>query len=194
MAHESLRIIRDEHAALAAMLQSLVMLVKRGPEQDADNYFGVLRAMLLYIDEFPERMHHPKESNLLFPHVARYAPHTLDVIARLERDHLHGESAVRDLLHLLVGWELMGETRRQAFTDACLKHVDFYLEHMRLEENVVLPEAEKGLTEAEWAEIDAAFEANRDPLTGKYPAEPIYSQLFTRIVMKAPAPIGLGGQ
>ncbi|TXT35598.1 MAG: hemerythrin HHE cation-binding protein, partial [Comamonadaceae bacterium] len=37
-----------------------------------------------------------------------------------------------------------------------------------------------------------AFETNCDPLTGKYPCDPVYEQLFTRIVNHAPAPIGLG--
>jgi len=29
-------------------------------------------------------------------------------------------------------------------------------------------------------------------LTGKYPRDPAYDRLFTRIVSQAPAPIGLG--
>nr|MBP6851606.1 hemerythrin domain-containing protein [Rhodoferax sp.] len=74
MTHESLRIIRDEHSALAAMLRSLSMMVQQGPGDDAQQYFDVMRAMLFYIDEFPERLHHPKESNLLFPKVVRVAP------------------------------------------------------------------------------------------------------------------------
>ena len=53
MSHESIRIIHDEHAALAAMLQSLRMMVQRGPAQEPENFFDVLRAMLFYIDEFP---------------------------------------------------------------------------------------------------------------------------------------------
>ena len=57
--------------------------------------------MLFYIDEFPERLHHPKESELLFPRVARLAPETAEVIARLEKDHSNSESAVRELQHLL---------------------------------------------------------------------------------------------
>ena len=57
---------------------------------------------------------------------------------------------------------------------------------------VILPEAEKVLNEADWKELDAAFEKNCDPLTGKYPPDPAYDRLFTRIVMRAPAPIGLG--
>ena len=46
---------------------------------------------------------------------------------------------------------------------------------------------------AAWRELDEAFGANRDPLTGKYPASPEYERLFQRIVHDAPAPIGLGG-
>ena len=58
MAHASLRIIHDEHAALSAMLQSLRMMVRRGPGDGPEQFFDVLRAMLFYIDEFPERLHH----------------------------------------------------------------------------------------------------------------------------------------
>ena len=70
--------------------------------------------------------------------------------------------------------------------------MDFYLDHMRLEEDVILPEAEKTLSAQAWAEIDAAFEQNADPLTGKYPPKAEYENLFSLIVQRAPAPIGLG--
>lgn len=193
MAHESIRIIRDEHAALAAMLRSLRLMFERGPGDEPENFFDVLRAMLFYIDEFPERLHHPKESELLFPRVARLAPDTLEVIARLEKDHQQGESAVRELQHLLLAWELVGESRRPAFEQSAKKYLDFYLEHMRLEETVILPAAQKVLSDADWKELDAAFATNCDPLTGKYPRDPVYDRLFTHIVMRAPAPIGLGG-
>jgi hemerythrin-like domain-containing protein len=192
MKHTSLTIIRDEHSSLAAMLQSMRLLVERGPGDHPERFFDVLRAMLFYIDEFPERLHHPKESELLFPRVARKAPAVAETIERLERDHQSGERLVRELQHLLLAWELLGESRRAAFTEAFRKYVDFYLEHMRSEEQVILPEAEQQFSDADWAELDAAFEQNRDPLTGKYPPDPAYERLFTRIVMKAPAPIGLG--
>ncbi len=192
MAHESIRIIRDEHVALSAMLRSLGMMVERGPVDEPEIFFDVLRAMLFYIDEFPERLHHPKESDLLFPQVGRLAPETMEVIVRLEKDHASGESAVRELQHLLLAWELVGESRRSAFDQAAGLYLDFYLEHMRLEETIILPAAQKVLSEKDWAELDAAFATNCDPFTGKYPRDPVYDRLFTRIVMKAPAPIGLG--
>ncbi|MEO8544654.1 MAG: hemerythrin domain-containing protein [Burkholderiaceae bacterium] len=192
MAHESLRIIRDEHSALAAMLRSLLMMVQRGPSDAPDKFFDVVRAMLFYIDEFPERLHHPKESELLFPRVLQLAPQVAPVIERLEKDHLRGEAAVRELQHQLLAWELMGESRREAFDAASRDYVRFYLEHMRLEEVEILPQAERALGAEDWAELDAAFASNRDPLTGKYPCDPAYDRLFTRIVMTAPEPIGLG--
>lgn len=188
----SLQIIRDEHASLAAMLQSMRMLVERGPDESRKNFFDVLRAMLFYIDEYPERLHHPKESNLLFPKVVKASPKVLGAIDRLERDHMYSEKAARELQHLLLSWELLGASRRTAFEEAFKKYVDFYLEHMHLEEEVILPEAEKVLSTHEWAEIDAAFDKNADPLTGKYPPTAEYEKLFSLIVQRAPAPIGLG--
>jgi len=192
MKHTSLQIIRDEHSSLAAMLKSMTMMVERGPGDNPEQFFDVLRAMLFYIDEFPERLHHPKESDLLFPRVVRASPSVMDAVQRLESDHMNGEKAVRELQHLLLAWELLGEPRKPAFKAQCSIYVKFYLEHMRLEETVILPEAERVLSAADWKELDAAFEKNCDPLTGKYPPDPAYDRLFTRIVMRAPAPIGLG--
>ena len=34
MHHPALRVIRDEHASLAAMLQSMLQMIKRGPDAD----------------------------------------------------------------------------------------------------------------------------------------------------------------
>jgi hemerythrin-like domain-containing protein len=192
MSRESLRIIHDEHDAISAMLRSIDMMVDRGPANDPEKFFDVLRAMLFYIDEFPERLHHTKESELLFPPVARLAPETREAIETLERDHQRGEAAVRELQHLLLAWELIGDSRRIAFDTAAKRYLAFYLQHMRLEETVILPAAQKVLSATDWDALDAAFATNCDPLTGKYPRDPAYDKLFTRIVSQAPAPIGLG--
>ena len=192
MTHPSIRIIRDEHMALAAMLRSLGMMLDRGTSHEPEVFFDVVRAMLFYIDEFPEKRHHPKESNLLFPRVARLAPEVFDTVVRLEKDHSNGESTVRELQHMLLAWELLGDPRRSVFEQAVKRYISFYLEHMRLEEEVILPAAQRVLDDQDWAELDTAFATNCDPLTGKYPRDATYDRLFTRIVNRAPAPIGLG--
>ena len=193
MKRDALRIVRDEHASLAAMLRSLLTMLDRGPEADgAERFFDVLRAMLFYIGEFPEKLHHPKESDLLFPRVARAAPHTLEAIERLEKDHLGGEGRVRELVHLLMAWEYLGEPRRQAFEDEARAYVAFYLAHMRLEEQVVLPAAEATLDESDRRALDAAFANHVDPLSPEGARDPAFDRLFTRIVRLAPAPVGVG--
>lgn len=192
MKHTSLQTIRDEHASLAAMLRSMRMLIARGPGDSPQQFFDVLRATLFYIDEFPERLHHTKESELLFPSVLRVAPELHELVAKLDRDHQNGEKAVRELQHLLLAWELLGESRMAAFVTACQRYLDFYLEHMQLEETVILPEAERLLSEDDWRVLDAAFRENLDPLNGRYPPNPAYDRLFTRIVLKARIPVGLG--
>ena len=194
MTHPSIRIIREEHMALAAMLRSLGMMLDRGTSHEPEVFFEVVRAMLFYIDEFPEKRHHPKESNLLFPRVVRLAPEVFDTVALLEKDHNKGESTVRELQHMLLAWELLGEPRRAVFEQAVKRYISFYLEHMRLEEEVILPAAQRVLDDQDWAELDAAFATNCDPLTGKYPRDATYDRLFTRIVTRAPAPIGLGAE
>jgi hemerythrin-like domain-containing protein len=86
---------------------------------------------------------------------------------------------------------MLGEARRHAFEAAAQRYVDFYLAHMALEEREILPLAQRALTPQDWADLDEAFSANRDPLTGHEP-ETDYRALFTRIVNAVPAPIGLG--
>ena len=93
----------DEHVAVAAVLRSLSMMIERGPGDEPERFFDVLRAMLFYIDEFPERLHHTKESELLFPPLRERSPALLETLDRLERDHVKGEAAVREPRRSAVG-------------------------------------------------------------------------------------------
>ena len=184
--------IRKEHASLSAVLRSLLLLLDKGPGDSPEAFFDSLRAMLFYIDEIPERLHHPKESRLLFPLVLQRAPEVAPVLAQLEQDHAGGEAAVRQLQHLLLAWELLGEPRRAPFANELARYVQFYMEHMRLEETQVLPLAQQHLDGDDWRELDAAFANNADPLCDSQPRDAAYDRLFSRIVLRAPSPIGLG--
>jgi hemerythrin-like domain-containing protein len=188
----ALQIIRDEHASLTAMLQSMRLMVQMGPSDNARNFFDVLRGMLFYIDEFPERLHHPKESALLFSKIVQLAPHVAWAVDKLEHDHMSSEKAARDLQHLLLSWELLGSSKRAAFEEAIDKYIDFYLAHMHLEESLILPEVERCFSAHDKRVLDEAFAENNDPLTGHGPPTQEYEKLFSRIVTRAPSPIGLG--
>lgn len=196
MTHASISIIRQEHRALSAMLRSIILLLGEHRRRGTVPDFDALRAMLFYVDEFPEKLHHPKETQLLFPKLRGLDVHVDSVLDRLDHDHARGEHAVRELEHALTAFEMMVETgqreaRREVFEAAVQKYVEFYLEHMHLEETVVLPLAERALGAADWAELDAAFLANRDPLAGHAADEP-YRLLFKKILRLLPGSNSIG--
>lgn len=191
MTGTTVRIIRQEHAALSAVLRSIVLLLEQHRIKGSLPDFATLRAMLFYVDEFPEKRHHRKESGLLFPKLRARTPMSRDLLDQLDGDHAQGERRIRDVEHALLAFEMLGDVRREAFERAVGAYVDFYLAHMALEEREILPLAERVLTADDWRALDEAFAENRDPLTG-HVADFEYNALFTRIVNVVPAPIGLG--
>ena len=102
-----------------------------------------------------------------------------------------GERRIRELQHLLMRWEILGDDHQAEFRDAAKKYIDFYLHHLHLENTLIIPKALKVLNEEEWAVMDQAFESNSDPWLGNT-VEGVYQNLFSKITNHAPAPIGLG--
>ena len=198
--HPTLQIIQKEHASLTAMLQSIRMMIKRGPRDKPATFFEVIRAMLFYIDEFAEKSHHPKETQYLFPAILSVCPEVKGVIGLLDAEHETGERRVRELQHLLLAWEILGVTHQDAFTRACEAYIDYYLEHIHVENTQVLPQAAQHLSAQDWERLDVEFLKNVDPLANHGLAASQdhpslaneFSHLFTQITRHAPAPIGLG--
>lgn len=190
MTARALDVIRDEHRALAGMLTALRTLVRDVVAGRAEPDFALLRAIVFYVHAFPEKLHHPKESGLLFRALRGRGAAAAATLDRLDDEHLRGEASVMRLAMSLLEYEQLGAAHRAPFAEAVEVYVDAHLRHMELEEREVLPLAERLLSEDDWHTIDAAFSQNRDPLTGHAPEQPCRA-LFSRIVALAPAPIGL---
>jgi len=181
----------EEHSSLAAVLHAMASLVREVREHDKRIDPKVFRAILYYLDVFTEREHHWKEEAVLFPRI-RQRTHDADAILdELACEHEAGESAIRELEHAFVRYEEYGDNEFAPFGAAVDRYVKRYREHMRKEEREVMPLAQRVLTSQDWADIEAAFASHHDPLAGASP-ETKYDQLFSRIVMLVPAPLGLG--
>ncbi len=187
-AAQALEIIREEHRTLAAVLHGLKFMVQQIRSGQAPADFELFRAMVYYIDAYPERLHHPKEEQFLFRLLRARTSATDALLDDLRREHESGDRAIRDLERKLLAFE--HGTSFEVFCDAADAYVETYFNHMRKEEKQVFAVAQEWLTAADWAEVGAAFADNRDPRSGPDAAE--FRALFSRIVNLAPPPIGVG--
>lgn len=191
--HEAERIILDEHRSIAAVLHGLIYQMREVTERGAQPDFKVLKAMLDYIVSFPEKLHHPKEDEYLFKALRARRPDAAAAIEKLEAEHARGDELIRDLQDRLVAYEKVGASAAAAFRRAIEAYADFHWQHMRQEEDEVLPLAREALTDEDWQAIGRAFKDNDDPLFGIKPKEEL-DKLFSRIVQITPPPIGVGPQ
>jgi hemerythrin-like domain-containing protein len=188
---QAIRIIHDEHRALAAVLHGMLYLVREIRDRGAKPNFALFGAMIYYIDAFPERFHHPKEDNYLFRVLRIRHPDSKPLLDRLEKEHWTGAHKIRTLEQALARYQHGGPMEFPSFAAAVEDYAAFHWSHMSAEETEVLPLAEKHLSADDWQAIDEAFLGHADPILG-VEAGAEYQALFTRIVNLAPPPIGVG--
>lgn len=188
--NKALRILRSEHRSISAVLHGLRMLARDALDPAVRPDFAVFHAMIRYIDAFPERMHHPKEDAFLFARVAARSEEGRALAARLSAEHVEGAQLIRTLEKALLGLEAQWPGGAERFAALVEDYSQFHWNHMRTEEEQLLPLAERVLLEEDWRAIEEAFAANDDPVADL--REKDFTELFTRIVNLAPAPVGLG--
>jgi hemerythrin-like domain-containing protein len=189
--NQAIRILRDEHRAIAAVLHGLQRLARIASEGKFVPDFRVFFAMIYYIDAFPERFHHPKEDAFLFDRLQARTRAADQIIGELRAEHVLGAQLIRDIEQALVRFEASGPAGAEQFASAVDRYAQFHWDHMRKEEEQLLPLAESHLKAEDWNEIASAFAANPDPI-GDAAEKEDFDELYTRIVTIAPAPIGLG--
>ena len=187
---KAIGIIYDEHRSISAVLSGLKSLAQMARDEKLRPDFKVFRAMIFYIDAFPERMHHPKEDAHLFARLLERDPDARELVGALKAEHVMGAQLVRDLEQTLLEFEETWPRGAEKFAVAVEAYAEFHWNHMRREEREVIPRAEKALTAEDWRGIEAAFAGNNDPIADLRDKD--FRALYQRIVNLAPAPIGLG--
>lgn len=149
----------DEHRSIAAVLKGLLNHVVRVKEGTEEPDFALFSAMFDYIEAIPERVHHPKENEYLFRFLRMRDPASAPILDQLEVQHEAGGELLEDLRQQLAAYRDGGKLA--PFDQALNAYAEFNWDHMSKEENIVIPRAEKVLTEADWQIIGAAFATNR---------------------------------
>jgi len=188
--NKAITILKDEHRSLSAVLSGLKDLARMAQEATERPDFRVFRAMLRYIDEYPERQHHPKEDRYLFARLLARAPSAQPLIDKLQAEHVDGVRRIRELERSLLFLEDRWPVGAREFRQLVDDYSRFHWDHMRREEDELLPLAVLQLDAADWDAIEKAFAGNADPIADL--REKDFQALFSRIASLAPAPVGLG--
>ena len=83
---EALRIISDEHQALASILHAIRFMLKEVGAGRLAPDLKLFQAMVHYLDAYAEQRHHPREDPL-FIRLAERSPEAADALARLAEQH-----------------------------------------------------------------------------------------------------------
>jgi nucleotide-binding universal stress UspA family protein/hemerythrin-like domain-containing protein len=178
-AHPMVEIIRDEHRALAAVLHAwLNLLNNRNWKSEAD--VDLMRAMAQYVADFPLALHHPREHDYLFSVLRGRTAVVHAELDELERQH-ERERAMAEALGDNVERYVQGKISIGQLREAVEGYAHFMWEHMGRVEGVILPIAQRYLTEADWHEIHAAATRPDSPRANGA-AKAAYRQLFSRMV------------
>ncbi len=129
--------------------------------------FELMRDIMVYMTRYPDNTHHPKE-DLMFERMRRrgVSPDTERTIETLRREHgalAEKGNAFRDMLIGVVDGALI---EREVLVDTGRDYVAFLRHHAALEDETVFVEAVNLLDDGDWSAIEAAFEAQLDPIFG----------------------------
>lgn len=187
---KAISIIQDEHRAITAVVEGLRHLLEeiRAGRMAPDH--ALLRALFAYIEQFPERLHHPKEDEFLFARLRVRRPDAAPILDALHREHEVGRERFAELKAAYERYAADPATL-EPFREGVERYSHFHWKHMRREEDEVMPMARASLLAEDWAAIDAAFASNNDPIVG-IPAQKAFRELFRRLVAIMPPPYGVG--
>jgi len=176
--------IRQEHHSLGLVVEVLQRLLADIDKQHAQPDFALFAAALHYIEDFPERCHHPKEDQHLFDVLRRRTSEFNATLDELQADHIRSGQMVGYMERALVRFQAGAADGLARFKKAVDAYAVMLHQHMETEE-IVIERARGILTVDDWQRIAAAFEANDDPLFGANGREE-FRKLYLRIMNLLP--------
>jgi len=188
---DALQIISNEHRSLWQLTVILDELRKQLGKPAEDPDAELFEMILNYIEQYIDRVHQPMEEAFLYRAVLDRSSEGNDMIAELQREHASSPEIVtrlRTQLTTLVHHYPQGVAEFQA---ALEDYISMQRRHMMKEEGELFPLARKILTDVDWDRINTAFADSEGPLFGEN-ARVEFRALMSRIVNRAPEPIGFG--
>jgi hemerythrin-like domain-containing protein len=162
---DAMRILRQEHANMAVLLDALERQLARFDQTSAPDYKAIA-GILDYFLSFPDLYHHPKE-DLIYRQLCKRDKAGADAVGDLLSGHEDLALLTRRLARAMVDLILDGQEQQPVwFRSLARAFLDTNRRHMAAEEKHFFPLALRVLTAEDWAEIDARITDRADPLFG----------------------------
>lgn len=125
----------------------------------------VLHEIMLYLVQYPDAFHHPRE-NRVFERLLMRDASMREPIRKLENEHQQlaatGIKLEQQLRERLSGQNIPAEETCRLLSE----YIDLHRKHMYLEESTALPMAKLLLTDADWRAIETDIRWREDPMFG----------------------------
>ena len=155
--------LRLEHGLLIGkldLLESQYLDMCRGKTPD----YSLMRSIIVYIQEYPEQVHHPLEDMIYSSFLERVDD--AEFVHTLLSEHTQMEVVtleIRDLLEAMPGCAASGRKLRQQLSE----YLVWQRRHIYSEESEVFPLVQNALTEKDWERLQYMLPILDDPSRGR---------------------------
>ena len=184
-----LQSIREVHRSTWRLTAALTELSQRLDVPVASPDIELLRSILDYIERYVEQVHRPMKLAYLYRVVRLHSAEAAELIDDFEREHAASPALLLELREQLGGLNQADSPTLGAFCTALDSYAKLLQRHIAREQTVLFPIARSALGDADWKQIDAAFQAEQSGASGQA-ARAEFRSLMSRIVSLAAAPIG----
>lgn len=171
---ESLYRDHDNFRRVLYLLEQLLIDISRGSSPD----YPLVQRILAYIQDYPERVHHPREDAILMVIVNKGLEEEKfrEDINILVRDHSEIEGMTREVLHAFERKYVSRHADDADIRNSLSRLIQRQRAHLLFEEVSIYPHIADHLDDAEWEAISILPEYD-DPIFGERVSEE-YEQIF----------------
>ena len=170
--------LRGDHRNMAQLLDLLDAEIDRLTASGEPDY-GLVRDIMLYISEYPDAVHHPKE-DIVYRHIKSLRPEIHTELERVETDHQYIEESGLKLRNGIEAISIGANLNRDELIDKFRHYTEQLREHMYWEETELFSLADELQHYGDWSEVVLKNNEISDPLFGSR-VERKYRRLLARI-------------
>ncbi len=170
--------LRGDHRNMALLLDLLDAEIDRLAASEEPDY-DLVRDIMLYVTEYPDVVHHPKE-DIVFRHLKSLRPEIRTDLERVETDHQYLEESGLKLKNDMEAISNGAKLDRDELIGKFHHYMEQLREHMYWEETDLFSVADELQLYGDWSEVVLKNNEISDPLFGSR-VERKYRKLLAKI-------------